>query len=134
MWHAKRLVDEQHANLPGTTRRLPVLEMAASSIAFVVWAIALPDSPITAWQAYDRSHSAAAVIVGGIVLAVIAPPVHPVGRGKQSQGPPRVPGPPTHTDLARSNPRPPRCRSPARARRTGREATKASSNDSWRHT
>jgi uncharacterized membrane-anchored protein len=68
LWNAKLRPDD-----PLRKRRAPFLEMATATLAFLVWAFALPDSPITLWSAYDASISPVIVIVGGIVLGLTAP-------------------------------------------------------------
>jgi uncharacterized membrane-anchored protein len=68
LWSAKLRPDD-----PLRKRRAPFLEMVTATLAFLVWAFALPDSPITLWSAYDVSISPVIVIVGAILLTLIAP-------------------------------------------------------------
>src|SRR5215217_6222696 len=50
-WRAKRRSDQRRHDLKRARKSVPLLEMVAATAAFTVWAIALPNSPITAWSA-----------------------------------------------------------------------------------
>jgi hypothetical protein len=56
-----------------TRRRAPWLEMAAATVAFVVWGISLPGSPLISWRLYDPAYPVIAVIIGGLVLSLVTP-------------------------------------------------------------
>src|SRR5215208_493046 len=56
------------ANNCSTPFQWPVLEMAISGFAFVLWAIALADSPFDDLCGFKEWHAVAAIVVGGALL------------------------------------------------------------------
>jgi hypothetical protein len=67
MWRAK-LPASQAAR-----RRAPWLEMMAATVAFLVWATSLPTAPLAEWRLYDPAYPVIAVVVGGLLLALVTP-------------------------------------------------------------
>jgi hypothetical protein len=59
--------------LPISYSSWPLWEMAASTIAFVAWAFALPNNPFTTLDWYSASIAALVVLVASSVLGLLAP-------------------------------------------------------------
>jgi hypothetical protein len=85
--------------------RWPVFEMGAAAIAFVAWAVALPDTPLLTFNGYKTEVGALLVTGVTVIIAVVA-----YACGKQPPGPlpdasagapiPDVPAPPPATPIA----------------------------------
>jgi hypothetical protein len=56
------------ANNCSTRFQWPVLEMLISGVAFVLWTVALQDTPWNDWCGLEKWHSVAAIVVGGALL------------------------------------------------------------------
>lgn len=59
--------------LPVSYSSWPLWEMAASTIAFLAWAFALPNNPFTTLDWYSASIAALVVLVASSVLGLLAP-------------------------------------------------------------
>lgn len=52
--------------------RWPVWEMTAATLAFVAWAVALPDTPLQAWCGYKVEIGAFVVLFATVFIALLA--------------------------------------------------------------
>ena len=59
--------------LPLSLEEWPIWEMLAATIAYFVWAFALPNTPFTYFDWYSPAVAGIAVIVGSTVLGLLAP-------------------------------------------------------------
>ncbi len=66
-------VRQSGAELPLDPRRWPVLEMSISTVAFVVWAGALPESPLQQVKNYSPAVAGVMVLVVTAALGLAAP-------------------------------------------------------------
>lgn len=62
-------------SLPVAPASWPMWEMVAATIAYVVWAFTLPNSPFTGYAWYSSGVAAVAVLVASTVLGLLTPVV-----------------------------------------------------------
>jgi len=60
-------------DLPLKIRAWPKWEMTAATVAFVAWAMALPDTPFMAFPWYSSALAGVTVLVASSVLGLLAP-------------------------------------------------------------
>lgn len=73
IYAAKTRSAQPSAPLPLTIRKWPKWEMVAATIAFLVWALALPDNPFTHGQMILTALSGVGVLVISVALGLLAP-------------------------------------------------------------
>ena len=60
------------ARLASVDFQPPVRETVIALVAFILWAIALPDTPLNDWSWWDPQYGAAAIVVSAVLLHPLA--------------------------------------------------------------
>lgn len=66
-------VSGRHLPLPLNLRQWPKWEMIAGTLAYVTWAIGLPDTPFAMFSWYSSAIGGVIVLVGATLLGMVAP-------------------------------------------------------------